>query len=206
MITILIDPGHDAWTNRSPICSEYVEGIQMWKLAQHLIRELYYYGVKGICSRPDIVDAPTHLQRAEVARREDCRLVLSLHSNAADPTITGTELFYSLAAPEMKVLCDRLGGEIAKLMGHHFRGSKTRAYSEGSNVDYYAILRHCLARGCQNACIIEHGFHTNLKDAQWLMEDRNLHSLAETYAQVIGEFYGLEKHNKENPQTGAFSR
>lgn len=189
---IVLDPGHDHLSNVSPTFPAYIEGARMWMLAGLLRDSLANYGIQAVITRPKITDNPTLAQRGAMAGAKKACFFLSLHSNAGAETATGTEMFYSISSPKTKVLCDRLGEAVSKEMGHYYRGSKTRAYPDSTTLDYYGVIRSSVAAGCKEAAIIEHGFHTNRKDAQWLLVDDNLKKLAVIEAKILADYLGCE--------------
>ena len=166
----------------------------MWRLAEFLMVALEEYGFQVTTTRPDITDNPELWERGAAAKGS--AMFISLHSNApgsaADTATTGTVVYYSLTNPYSKPLADQLGNAVAALMGHQFRGSFTKQYSdEQPNLDYFAVIRASAAAGCKNAVLIEHGFHTNPKDAAFLANDAGLKKLATAEAKIIADWYDL---------------
>ena len=216
-IKITLDPGHGRTGNPYPPQKGYYEGTQMWKLANFLKAELEKYGFQVVTTRPNVNDDPSLSARGQTAGKNGSALFLSLHSNApasaSDTKPTGSVMYYSLTDAKNKVFADKLGNKVSEVMGHYYRGSLTR---EGSTkgVDYYGVIRASAQGGCKMAILIEHGFHTNIKDSSFLIVDANLQKLALEEAKVIAQYFGQE--TKENPsqvnpgvlyrvQTGAFS-
>jgi len=198
MIKVTLDPGHGRYDNRSPNNHLYVEGTQMWHLAVYLEKALTRYGIEVVTTRPNIDENPTLEERGAIAGESKSDLLISLHSNSPalsldgtyDKSVTGTVVFYPLGAPEIKSLADSLGGKVSALMGHYYRGSFTKTYPNSPKLDYYGVIRNAVAYGCRNAIIIEHGFHTNLSDSEFLLDDENLKALAEAEAKIIAEYFG----------------
>lgn len=195
---ITIDPGHGKNGNKSPNNTKYIEGTQMWHLANKLKTALEKYGFEVLTTRPNITDNPSLSARGKMAGNNDCCLFLSLHSNApgksADGTysksVTGTVVYYSMTDSENKVLADRLGNKVSELMGHYFRGSLTRQYPNKPGVDYYGVIRAAAQSGCKCAMLIEHGFHTNINDSNFLLVDANLEKIANAEAEIIANYFG----------------
>lgn len=217
-IKITLDPGHGQYGNKSSNNPRYIEGTQMWHLANRLKTELEAYGFEVATTRPKISDDPTTADRGAMAGKNGSSLFLSLHSNAPgrnedgsySEAPTGSVVFYSMTRPENKTLADALGNKVSKLMGHYYRGSKTKQYPDKPGVDYYSVIRNAAQRGCKCALIIEHGFHTNVKDSSFLLVDENLQKLAEAEAAIIADYFGQAK--KPEPagvlyrvQIGAYS-
>jgi len=191
MIRITLDPGHTQNYNVYPPKRGFYEGTQMWKLANYLKAELEKYGFIVKTTRPNLADNPSLAQRGQIAAGDD--LIISLHSNATanakDTQTTGTVIFYTLSTPHIKTLADKLGNKIASLMGHHYRGSMTKESTTMKGYDYYGVLRNAIINKCKAGLLIEHGFHTNPKDAAFLTVDNNLKKLAEEEAKIIYEYY-----------------
>jgi len=214
-IKITLDPGHGRTGNPYPPQKGYYEGTQMWKLANFLKVELEKYGFEVITTRPNLNDNPSLSARGQLAGKNGSALFLSLHSNApasaSDTKPTGSIVYYSLTDTKNKVFADLIGNKVSEVMGHYYRGSLTRVGSSGA--DYYGVIRAAAQSGCKAAFIVEHGFHTNIKDSAFLIVDANLQKLAVEEAKVIAQYFGQEK--KEKPpqakpgvlyrvQTGAF--
>lgn len=215
-IKITLDPGHGRTGNPYPPQKGYYEGTQMWKLANFLKVELEKYGFQVVTTRPNLNDDPSLSARGQTAGKNGSALFLSLHSNApanaSDTKPTGSVMYYSLTDAKNKVFADKLGNKVSEIMGHYYRGSLTRVGSSGA--DYYGVIRAAAQSGCKAAFILEHGFHTNIKDSSFLIVDANLQILACEEANVIAQYFGQETKGKPpqvNPgvlyrvQTGAFS-
>lgn len=215
-IKITLDPGHGRTGNPYPPQKGYYEGTQMWKLANFLKAELEKYGFQVVTTRPNLNDDPSLSARGQTAGKNGSALFLSLHSNApasaSDTKPTGSVMYYSLTDAKNKVFADKLGNKVSEIMGHYYRGSLTRTGSSGA--DYYGVIRAAAQSGCKAAFILEHGFHTNIKDSSFLIVDANLKILACEEAKVIAQYFGQETKEKPpqvNPgvlyrvQTGAFS-
>lgn len=226
-LKITLDPGHGQYGNKSPNNSKYIEGTQMWHLANKLKVALEKYGFEVVTTRPKITDNPSLSARGSAAGKNGSSMFLSLHSNApganADGTysksVTGSVVYYSMTRSENKALADKLGNKVSQLMGHYYRGSKTREYPNKPGVDYYGVIRAAAQSGCKCAMLIEHGFHTNIADSNYLLVDENLQKIAEAEAAIIAEYFGQTKTEnapQEKPaetaktlyrvQTGAFTK
>ena len=93
---------------------------------------------------------------------------------------------------KMQKTIDRLSENYAEVRA----GRANPAILNKVNVEYYGVLRGAAKAGVPGM-IIEHSFHTNLKAAQWLSDDKNLQLLAKQEAECICEFYGIKKPQKE---------
>lgn len=210
---VTIDPGHNGVSNVSPTNKKYIEGVQMFKLAGYLAAALKEYGIESEITRKSVQEDPSLAERGKLAGKNGSNLFLSLHSNAPgankdgsyDTSISGTYVYYSLTDSKNKNLADSLGKAIASTMNHTFRGSLTREYSEShKDWDYYGVIRNAAQSGCKAAFLIEHGFHTNLKDSNFLLSESNLKKLAQAEAKVIADYFGASK-KLYRVQIGAFS-
>jgi len=196
MKIVTLDPGHGQYGNKSPINENYIEGAQMWHLANKLKKALEQYDIKVITTRPNIADDPSVETRGITASAYGSDLFLSLHSNAyRDDIARGTELFYSVTRSENKTLADALGKKVSAIMGHSFRGSKTKVI-EGTSRDWYGVIRAAAESGCKCAMVIEHGFHTNKEDTDFLLIDANLQKIADAEAAVIADYFGVKTEYK----------
>jgi len=201
-LTVVLDPGHGKGSNHSPYVSNYYEGNQMFYLGQKLKAELEKKGFNVLITREKITDNPDLAERGSLAGRNGASLFLSLHSNAPGEataedgtkyypeSCTGTVVYYSMTRSENKELSDELGKKVSEVMGHYFRGSKTREYPNKPGVDYYGVIRNAAQSGCSCAMLIEHGFHTHIADAEFLLKDENLQKLAEEEAKIISDYFG----------------
>lgn len=198
---ITIDPGHGQYTNKSPNNPSYIEGVQMWKLANKLKVALEKYDFDVVITRSKIGDDPSLSARGSMAGKNGSDMFLSLHSNAPgrrsdgtyDGSVTGTIVYYSMTMPESKTLADKLGKSVSDIMGHYYRGSQTKQYPNKPGVDYYGVIRSAAQSGCKLAILIEHGFHTNLADSYFLLSDENLQKIADAEASIIAEYFGQKK-------------
>jgi N-acetylmuramoyl-L-alanine amidase len=191
MSKIVLDAGHSFNNNQSPNNKIYYEGNVMFKLATMIKQKFNHIpDIEVVLTRNDIKDNPTHSQRSNMAK--NATLFISLHSNAGTAeSITGSEIFIPIKYPEAKEFSELLLTKICEMMGHHSRGTKTRTQTDGK--DYYGIIRNTVEIGCNNAFIVEHGFHTNIKDSNWLLNDSNIDKLAKMYFELIISYYFQDK-------------
>lgn len=209
MFKIVIDPGHGEFSNKGVIAG-YYEGRTMFNLAGYLRDELLrYHGVDVQITRSSVQADPDLAERG--AMYPGANVFLSLHSNAAArPEVWGSEIYDSLIIPNKK-LADALGLAISKEMEHSYRGTLYRKNDDGSNTDWYGVIRSAMRNGAYCALLIEHGFHTNPHDCKWLMDASNLKQLAAIEARTIANHYGLQlEYPADTPtmyrvQVGAFT-
>ncbi|MCL2638553.1 MAG: N-acetylmuramoyl-L-alanine amidase [Oscillospiraceae bacterium] len=203
-LRITIDPGHGERDNPYPAAKGFFEGTQMWRLAGFLKAELEKRGFDVATTRPKITDNPSVDSRGKSAADNGSVFMLSLHSNAtADTTqtsVTGSEVFLSVKGREHKPLAEKLLTAVCRVMTHQTRGVKERTLENSPNNDWFGVIRSAANNGCTCAMLMEHGFHTNPKDAQFLTVDSNLRRLAEAEAEVIAEHFGI---SAEEPLTAA---
>ena len=199
---ITIDPGHGQNTNKSPNNPSYVEGTQMWKLGQKLQKALESYGFEVINTRPNIGDDPSLSARGKAAGESGSSLLLSLHSNAPsaspdgtyDPSVNGVCACYSQKDKAFnQPLAKKLAETVGNLMGNGVRAVFYNDYPGKPGTDYFGVLRYSAASGCPHEIIIEHGYHTNVYESNWLLDDANIDRLALEEARVIAECFGVEK-------------
>ena len=191
-ITVHIDPGHYGSKYNQGINKSYYESAMTWKLANYLKSELENKGIKVTLSRNSINNDPSLYDRGYGAKGKN--LFLSLHSNAC-----GSEnADYPLVIRSLKSdnnaldLANKLGKVIRDTMG------TSQNYKvitkQGSNGDYYGVIRGAAAAGVNYNYILEHGFHTNKKCADWLLNDNNLKTLAKKEADVIASFFNVKNN------------
>lgn len=198
---ICLDPGHTKGANIG-YDRDYREGTAMFTLAEKLKKALEEYdGVQVVITRT-LTENPSLSERANIAKKNGCELLVSLHSNAfSKPTACGVSTFYSHKR-DSKKLAQALAVAVAESMEKdtgvtYSRGAKTRTYvgvTDGKTYDYYGIIRHAVTgKTVKHAVIVEHGFHTHPKECAWLMEDANLDTLAAVDAKVIADYFDLTK-------------
>lgn len=189
-ISIMLDPGHGKGQNRGFVnvdpknngkyCNE---GDNTYFLAHKLKAELEKYGFEVGITRTNINQDPSLEARGKMAKGYD--LFISVHSNAAGPTVRGTEVWDSVQKPN-KALASKISKYVASAFGHTNRGAKYRVYPDTVNTDYYAVLR---ANEATYGMLVEHGFHTNYEDASILFYQRQ--KIAEMEAKAIADYYGM---------------
>lgn len=192
-IKIMLDPGHYASYNPSPVVKGYYESRRMWKLCGYLEAALRRYGFTVLCTREDEERDRALFDRGYSAK--GCDLFISLHTDgvggAAAEKVDRVEVIRAFDNKnDANVLAGKLGEAVAGLMGvsdgYVIWTKRTR---DGLR-EYYGVLRGARAAGCPLYYIIEHSFHTNKRSASWLMKDENLFRLAQAEAAVIASYYG----------------
>lgn len=180
---IVLDPGHGPGRadNRGALVGN--EGDNNWKYCQALKTELEkYQDVKVSLTKTEKEDPELQLRGA---RAKGADLFLSCHSNAfSDSKVRGVEIFDSVAKPN-KILAQKLVNELAGVMKTPNRGVKSKTLNNGQ--DWYGVLRASLAK---SSMLIEHGFHTNMQDANTYVNQRQ--NIAQATAKVIADHYALK--------------
>ena len=205
---ITLDPGHSRLSNRG-VDPAYYEGTRMFSLAGFLKEELEKYnGVTVQVTRKTLDDDPSLAQRGKMARDFGSELFISLHSNAAgSEKACGVSLYRSVKLEDSERLAHLLADGAVSVINEktgitYKRGVKTRTYDEnGKTYDYYGVIRNSVGGSVKYSYIIEHGFHTNKKECEFLQSDDNLKSLAIKHAETIAEYFSLTKRQEKKPDT-----
>lgn len=192
---ICIDAGHYGKYNQSPVNKKYYESEMSWKLQNYLKPALEKYGFEVILTRSNQkVDRELYDRGAA---SKGCVLFLSLHSNA-----TGS------SSPDYAVACCQVDDKSSKIddvsvaIGKRLADCVNKTMgSKGNwqilrrmgnyNKDYYGVLRGAKDVGTP-AVLMEHGFHTNLANTNWLLKNANLKKLAEAEAKEIAAYFGMD--------------
>ena len=201
-IKICLDAGHYGNYNAGRI-KGYYESKAMWTLHLLLKKALEAYGIEVITTR---ANQRTDLDLYERGKKaKGCDAFISLHSNAAD----SESVNYVVCMHQIddncgkmdetsKALAKKLATCVAGIMG-----AKAQTWStKGNRGDYYGVLRGSHAVKVPGV-IVEHGFHTNAAQCDWLMKDENLKKLAEAEAAVIADYFGVKKIVPVAPATPA---
>lgn len=194
-IKIMLDAGHYANYNRSPVVKEYWESHMTWKLHLLLKSELEKYGFEVFTTREkQEVDMPVYNRGLSA---EGCDLFISLHSNACDSEpVNRVDVYASYDnINNSHVLGGKFAAAISEMMQVSGGYVKTK---KGTSGEYYGVLRGARKVGVPLYYIIEHSFHTNKKATEWLLKDENLERLALLEAGIIAGYYGIELLEKEH--------
>lgn len=196
-VIICLDPGHVRGYNHGAY-DLYYEGTKMYDLAVMLKEEIdKYSGMEAIITRKNVDDNPELHIRGRIAKNAGARCFISLHTNAAvNPNITQVTIFRSIAMPNTEALAWKLEDAIADLIGKDVPTTKypkiaTRLITSGSMTgqDYYGVLRGSTGGSIKESMIIEHVYHTNYKQAEWMYNNDNLRKLAIVEAKVLADYY-----------------
>lgn len=193
---VCIDAGHYGKYNQSPVIKSYYESEMTWKLHLYLKAELESYGIEVITTRESQGKDLSLSARGRMS--QDCDFFISLHSNAT-----------SSESPDYTVACCQIDDSrtnidnISQTLGKKLAAVvNTLMSSKGNyqiykrvgnyNKDYYGVLRSAKEVGTP-AVLLEHGFHTNRANTEFLLNDNNLRTLANAEAQIIAEYFGINK-------------
>lgn len=207
MFRVVLDPGHGQFNNPGHV-KGYYEGTQMFKLA-YFQKELLeqYEDVEVVVTRQLVTDNPSLQERGEMAKGFD--LFYSDHSNAPGSTaltaVHGVAVYDSVFTPNVP-FASVMAEAVADAMGSYVRGKTStnptgvqhRHSQSRPGYDYYGVLRNAAAVGCPTCILMEHGFHTNPEECEWLMSDANLKKLAEYEIRAIAQFFNFKKKGESN--------
>lgn len=208
MTQIMIDPGHAGSTvNRSPSVPDYYESNMTWALAGKLKTELEKHGAEVRLTRVSKDENPELTERGRSAA--GCDAFVSLHSNASgDERVTAPWMI--CFSPDEKTQLDELSRSLAEAVGPvvsrvmdlpaPFYYTRSVDFDRDGNGyiddEYYGVLFGAKSVGVPGI-IVEHGFHTNKKTAEWLMNEENLDVLARAEAEAIAKYFGISEGSDE---------
>lgn len=207
-MNITLDPGHGRYKNKG-VTEGYYEGSAVFELAYALKDELEKYkDVNVFVTRESIDDDPTLESRGKTAIANGSQLFISLHTNAASSEKAhGVSVFRSIKSFESDALGVKLGEAVANEMrkytsNTYLRGVMTRTYegNDGQIYDYYGVIRASVKKGLKYSYIVEHGFHTNKAECDFMASDEKRKILAKVEAKTIAEYFGLEEKTAENTE------
>lgn len=197
---VCLDPGHDnRHYNQSPVVPAYYEGQRMWDLALLLKSRLEERGITVRMTKAQVDQVIDLVPRGRMS--QGAALFLSLHSNAAATPQPNWVLALHQVAGKQQAMSEQsrelaglLAPAAAQVMGTTYQISALQSSQDrdgdGYRDDYYGVLRGAAAVGTPGV-ILEHGFHTNRENAQWLLSDANLEKLAQREAEVIAEWLNV---------------
>lgn len=207
-IKITLDAGHGKYDNKGVI-DGYYEGRMTFKLMSYLKEELEKYSDITVCTtRQTMDDAPALIERGTMAAQNGSDIFISIHSNwFSNETACGVSVYRSFFRPESEELGTMLGLAVTNVINNYTgksymrndgkpmtRTEKAEKPENGDGVtqDYYNVIRNSVkSEKCRYSFIIEHGFHSNPGECQFLMEEENLQKLAKAEADVIASYFNL---------------
>ena len=139
----------------------------------------------------------------------------SNHSNAFNGKAYGVNVIRSAHLPASEKLADRMIDAIVKVMKlstgiTYNRGVTTKTQSNGA--DWYGVIRGAVSGATTQGqakngpvrydYIVEHGFHDNQKECQFLSKQENLKAIAEVKAAVIADYFDISDKGQSGSQGG----
>ena len=211
VIKVMIDPGHHAYENISPVNSAYYESVMTWKLSNYLQEELRALGVQADLSKSSLEAEPSLQDRGRCSAGYD--FFISIHSNASGyeyvdypVAICYQNLDWTTIDDTSREIGALLADKVAEVMGTNQAGTTWQRKSDndrdGNGVlddEWYGVLCGSRYVGTPGV-LMEHSFHTNRRATAWLLEEQNLHNLAKEEAQVIKSYF-QNKKDAEKPKT-----
>ena len=171
----------------------------MFTLGQFLKSALESYGIDTVMTRTSVTQDQTLEERGNKAK--GCDMFISLHTNAVGYSATHNDAcvvmgIRSIKYPESKTLGDKLCEVTAQLLKEAEPNTKSDGVitkkSDGyPNSDWYGVIRHS-CKHVKYTYLIEHGFHTNTNQCNWLYNDSNLKRLADAEAKVIADYFNIK--------------
>lgn len=212
-VLVVLDPGHVGSTYNKGAVSGYYESAAVWKLSQYEKAALEKYGIKVIITKKNINDDIELYDRGhmavENAKGYDAVVFESNHTNAANGNACGVTIIRSKHLDGSVTLANKIINAVVSVMRPvtgvtYNRGITTKTQSNGA--DWYGVIRGavsgttCESKGpVMYAYIVEHGFHDNLKECQFLAVGANLKKIAEAKAKAIADYFGLSKISTTTP-------
>lgn len=201
---VCLNAGHSGKINRSPVVPEYYESEMTWKLHNYLAEELESYDIEVWKTRKDQAVGMNLIERGKAAEGSD--LWLSLHSDACDTESVDRPSAIHMVSDDRTEIDEKskqIGALLAQTMYEVMQTKqKPKLWSReaGRDIDgdgarndeWYGELRGAHMVGVPGL-ILEHGFHTNKRVAQWLLEEENLKKLAAAEAKTVAEWFGVDK-------------
>ncbi len=195
---ITIDPGHTKNVNKGVI-NGYYEGNAMYYLATFLADELSKYKNTEVVITRKESENPSLEERGGLAVRSGSKIFISLHSNATSEAESAAYVcgFYSVKRSVSSELCKKIVSAVTNVMKQSTdawnRGALVKKTSSGN--DYYGVIRASVPDGSpvEYSFIIEHGFHTNKKQCEFLLDKENLKKIAVAEADAIASYFKMEK-------------
>lgn len=193
---ICLDAGHYGKYNQSPCNKHYYESDMTWELHLLLKDELEKKGFEVITTRTS--QAVDLALETRGRKSEDCNLFLSIHSNACNDKNADYSMACCLIDDKSTDIDDisvelgkKLADKVTEIMTGKVNAGTIYRRKGSGNTDYYGVLRGAKKVGTP-AILLEHGFHTNFKNTQFLMNDKNLKKIAVAEAEIIAEYFGVK--------------
>ena len=215
-LLVVIDPGHTGNTYNAGAVKGYYESKAVYDLSLYEKAALEKRGIDVIMTRERNQD-PGLYERGQMAVKNGrgyANVVFeSNHSNAFNGKAYGVNIIRSAHLPASEKLADRMIDAIVKVMKlstgiTYNRGVTTKTQSNGA--DWYGVIRGAVSGATTQGqakngpvrydYIVEHGFHDNQKECQFLSKQENLKAIAEAKAAVIADYFGISDKGQSGNQ------
>ena len=215
-LLVVIDPGHTGNTYNAGAVKGYYESKAVYDLSLYEKAALEKRGIDVILTRERNQD-PGLYERGQMAVKNGrgyANVVFeSNHSNAFNGKAYGVNIIRSAHLPASEKLADRMIDAIVKVMKPstgitYNRGVTTKTQSNGA--DWYGVIRGAVSGATTQGqakngpvrydYIVEHGFHDNQKECQFLSKQENLKAIAEAKAAVIADYFGIRDKGQSGNQ------
>ena len=215
-LLVVIDPGHTDNTYNAGAVKGYYESKAVYDLSLYEKAALEKRGIDVILTRERNQD-PGLYERGQMAVKKGhgyANVVFeSNHSNAFNGKAYGVTIIRSAHLPSSEKLADRMIDAIVKVMKPstgvtYNRGVTTKIQSNGA--DWYGVIRGAVSGATTQGqakngpvrydYIVEHGFHDNQKECQFLSKQENLKAIAEAKAAVIADYFGIRDKGQSGNQ------
>ena len=215
-LLVVIDPGHTGNTYNAGAVKGYYESKAVYDLSLYEKAALEKRGIDVILTRERTQD-PGLYERGQMAVKKGhgyANVVFeSNHSNAFNGKAYGVTIIRSAHLPSSEKLANRMIDAIVKVMKPstgitYNRGVTTKTQSNGA--DWYGVIRGAVSgevsqKQAQDGpvhydYIVEHGFHDNQKECQFLSKQENLKAIAEAKAAVIADYFGISDKGQSGNQ------
>ena len=215
-LLVVIDPGHTGNTYNAGAVKGYYESKAVYDLSLYEKAALEKRGIDVIMTRERNQD-PGLYERGQMAVKNGrgyANIVFeSNHSNAFNGKAYGVNVIRSAHLPASEKLADRMIDAIVKVMKlstgiTYNRGVTTKTQSNGA--DWYGVIRGAVSGATTQGqakngpvrydYIVEHGFHDNQKECQFLSKQENLKAIAEAKAAVIADYFGISDKGQSGNQ------
>ena len=215
-LLVVIDPGHTGNTYNAGAVKGYYESKAVYDLRLYAKAALEKRGIDVILTRERNQD-PGLYERGQMAVKNGrgyANVVFeSNHSNAFNGKAYGVNVIRSAHLPASEKLADRMIDAIVKVMKlstgiTYNRGVTTKTQSNGA--DWYGVIRGAVSGATTQGqakngpvrydYIVEHGFHDNQKECQFLSKQENLKAIAEAKAAVIADYFGISDKGQSGNQ------
>ena len=215
-LLVVIDPGHTGNTYNAGAVKGYYESKAVYDLSLYEKAALEKRGIDVILTRERNQD-PGLYERGQMAVKKGhgyANVVFeSNHSNAFNGKAYGVTIIRSAHLPSSEKLANRMIDAIVKVMKPstgvtYNRGVTTKTQSNGA--DWYGVIRGAVSGATTQGqakngpvrydYIVEHGFHDNQKECQFLSKQENLKAIAGAKAAVIADYFGIRDKGQSGNQ------